>query len=129
VPSDHGQLHAIPPSGTFVGPDGVVSGASAVIGANVAEHHVDPTEFIDNGDRVVVRGRLTGRHQGGAALDTGFTHTIDMRDGKGIRFANTPDAAAAWIGGRTGEPRPSGAAGPGAEHRTEQTRDPVNDDV
>jgi ketosteroid isomerase-like protein len=89
------------PSGTFIGPDAVASGVFAVIGANFDEYHADPIEFIDNGDRVVVTGRFTGTNKGGAALDTGFTHVFDMRDGKVIRFENTPDDAEAWIAGWT----------------------------
>jgi hypothetical protein len=72
-----------------------------VIGANFAEYHGDPIGFVDNGDRVVVKGRVTGTNKGGAALDTGFTRTFDMRDGKVICFENTPADAGAWIAGWT----------------------------
>ncbi len=89
------------PSGTFVGPDAVAGGVFAVVGANFAECHADPIEFVDNGDRVAVRGRFTGTNKGGAALDTGFTHTFDERDGKVIRFENTPEDAAVWVAGWT----------------------------
>ena len=37
--------------------------------------HVDPSEYGDQGDRVVVRGRFTGKNKGGAELDTGFALT------------------------------------------------------
>jgi ketosteroid isomerase-like protein len=89
------------PSGTFVGPDAVASGVFAVIGANFDEYHVDPDEFIDRGDRVVVKGRFSGKNKGGAPLNTGFTHVFDMHDGKVVRFENTPDDSAAWIAGWT----------------------------
>lgn len=89
------------PSGTFVGPDAVASGVFAVIGANFDEYHVDPTEFIDDGDRVVVKGRFTGKNTSGARLDTGFEHVFDMRDGKVVRFENKPEDRAAWIAGWT----------------------------
>lgn len=90
------------PSGTFIGPDAVASGVFAVIGANFDEYHVDPSEYIDQGDRVVVKGHFSGKNKGGAGLDTGFEHVFDMRDGKVVRFENKPDDAAAWIAGWTG---------------------------
>jgi ketosteroid isomerase-like protein len=89
------------PSGTFIGPDAVASGVFGVIGANFDEYHVDPIEFIDNGERVVVTGRFTGKNKGGAKLDTGFEHVFDMHDGKVVRFENKPDDAEAWIAGWT----------------------------
>jgi len=90
------------PSGTFIGPDAVASGVFAVIGANFDEYHVDPSEYIDQGSRVVVKGHFSGKNKGGAELDTGFEHVFDMRDAKVVRFENKPDNAAAWIAGWTG---------------------------
>jgi uncharacterized protein len=90
------------PSGTFVGPDAVASGVFAAIGANFDEYRVDPTEFVDQGDRVVVKGRFSGRNKSGAVLDTGFEHVADLRNGKVVRFENRPEDAAAWIAGWTG---------------------------
>ena len=90
------------PSGTFIGPDAVASGVFAVIGANFDEYHVDPSEYSDEGDRVVVKGHFSGKNRGGAELDTGFEHVFDMRDGKVVRFENKPDNAEAWIAGWTG---------------------------
>ena len=89
------------PSGTFIGPDAVASGVFAVIGANFDEYHFDPSEYSDQGDRVVVKGHFSGKNKGGAELDTGFEHVFDMRDGKDVRFENKPDDAEAWIAGWT----------------------------
>ena len=89
------------PSGAFIGPEAVGGGVFAVIGANFDEYHVDPSEFTDEGDRVVVTGQFRGKNKGGAELDTGFTHIFDMRDGKVVRFENKPDDAQAWAAGWT----------------------------
>ena len=70
--------------------------------ANFDEYHVDPSEYIDQGSRVVVKGHFSGKNRGGAVLNTGFEHVFDMRDGKVVRFENKPDDAAAWIAGWTG---------------------------
>lgn len=89
------------PSGTFVGPDAVATGVFAVVGANFDEYHVDPSEFVEHGNRVVVTGRFTGRNKSGATLNTGFEHVFEMCDGKVVRFENRPADAAAWAAGWT----------------------------
>ena len=89
------------PSGAFIGPEAVGGGVFAVIGATFDEYHVDPTEYLDQGDRVIVTGRFSGTNKGGAQLDTGFTHTFEMREGKVVRFENRPDDLQAWAAGWT----------------------------
>jgi hypothetical protein len=88
------------PSGTFNGPEAVANGVFATIGEHFEEYNVTPSEFNDEGDRVIVRGRITGRNKSGAALDVGFEHTFEMRDGKIARFENKVDDpegfAAGW---------------------------------
>jgi ketosteroid isomerase-like protein len=90
------------PSGTFNGPDAVGSEVFGPIQANFDEFSAEPSDFSEEGDRVVVTGRFKGKSKGGAELDTGFEHVFDMRDGKVVRFENKPDDAAAWIAGWTG---------------------------
>lgn len=87
------------PSGTFNGPGAVASQVFEPIQANFDEYSAEPTEFSDEGDRVVVRGRFKGKNKGGAELDTGFEHVFDMSDGKVVHFENKPDDAAAWAAG------------------------------
>jgi ketosteroid isomerase-like protein len=87
------------PSGTFNGPDAVASEIFGPIQANFDEYTAQPTDFSDEGDRVVVKGRFTGKNKGGAELDTGFEHVFEMRDGKVVRFENKPDDAEAWAAG------------------------------
>jgi ketosteroid isomerase-like protein len=88
-------------SGTFAGPDATASGVFAVIGANFDEYHVDPSEFVDHGDRVVVTDRFTGRNNSGGTLGTGLEHVFEMRDDKVIRFESRPADALAWAAGWT----------------------------
>lgn len=66
------------------------------------DYQVAPSEYSDEGSRVVVKGHFGGKNKGGAVLDTDFEHMADMRDGKVVRFKNKPDDAAAWIAGWTG---------------------------
>jgi uncharacterized protein len=87
------------PSGTFNGPDAVASEVFTPIQENFDEYSVAPSEFSDEGDRVVVKGRFSGKNKGGAELDVGFEHDFDLRDGKVVRFENKPDDATAWAAG------------------------------
>jgi uncharacterized protein len=87
------------PSGTFNGPGDVGSEVFGLIPANFDEYSAEPAGFSDEGDRVVVTGRFTGRNKNGAELDTGFVHVFEMRDGKVVRFENQIDDAAAWATG------------------------------
>ncbi len=87
------------PSGTFTGPEAVGSEVFGAIQANFDEYAAAPSEFSDEGDRVVVKGRFTGRNKSGAELATDFEHVFEMRDGKVVRFENKPADAAAWAVG------------------------------
>lgn len=87
------------PSGTFNGPDAVAGEVFAPIQETFDEYSVAPSDFNDEGDRVVVKGRFTGKNKNGAELDAGFEHVFDMSDGKVVRFENKPDDADAWAKG------------------------------
>ena len=87
------------PSGTSKGPDAVASEVFAQIQENFDEYSVEPSDFSDEGDRVVVKGRFKGKNKGGAELDAGFEHVYEMSDGKLDRFENKPDDAEAWATG------------------------------
>ncbi len=86
------------PSGTFRGPDSVAQDVFGAIGANFDEFSADADEFKDEGDRVVVTGRVHGNAKGGATLDAAFEHDFGMRDGKTARFENNVDREA-WAQG------------------------------
>ena len=87
------------PSGTFNSPDAVASGVFATIQENFDEYSAAPSDFSEEGDHVVVKGRFTGKNKNGAELDTGFEHDFEMSDGKVVRFENKTDDAEAWAKG------------------------------
>lgn len=87
------------PSGTFNGADSVANDVFGSILENFDEYSAQPSEFIDEGDRVVVRGRFKGTNKNGAALDTGFEHVFAMSGGKVVAFENKIDDAGAWAAG------------------------------
>jgi ketosteroid isomerase-like protein len=87
------------PSGTFKGPDVVASEVFASIPEHFEEYNVTPSEFSDEGDRVIARGRFTGKNKSGGELDVGFEHSFEMRDGKVARFENRVDDPEGYAAG------------------------------
>jgi ketosteroid isomerase-like protein len=86
------------PSGTFTGPQSVAEEVFAAIPQNFDEFSASPENFDDQGDRIVVTGRFSGKSKSGADLDSAFTHTYEMSGGKVVRLENQVDEgwAAAW---------------------------------
>ena len=75
------------PSGTFNGTSEVEQDVFSKVPENFGESFsVQADEFKDEGDKVVVSGRLKGQHTSGADLDAPFEHVADMKDGKIARF-------------------------------------------
>ncbi len=86
------------PSGTVNGPDEVRDKVFPAVGENFDEFQCTPENFDDQGDTIVVTGRFTGKNKSGAELDSAFTHTWVMKDGKVASFKNEVDDgwAAGW---------------------------------
>ena len=72
-------------AGTRRGPDGFLQGSQDALDA-FEDYRVEPQEFIDAGDAVVVPVRISGRGRGsGATLEVRLVHLWVLRDGKAIR--------------------------------------------
>lgn len=59
---------------------------------------ITPLEYVENGDRVLVRLMFTGTGRDGIELQATFAHLLTMRDGKGVRleaFTDWDEALAA----------------------------------
>ncbi len=86
------------PAGTFNGPDAVGSEVFPRVQENFDEFVCQPTEFTDEGDRVIATGRFTGKNKSGSELDATFEHVWELRDGKIVRLENQVDEEA-WAAG------------------------------
>jgi hypothetical protein len=77
----------------FVGPQQIVEGVLARIGAEYEDFRIDTHRFLGDGDTVVVEGRYSAsRHKTtGKPLDAQVAHVWDLRDGKVIRFQQYTD--------------------------------------
>jgi ketosteroid isomerase-like protein len=82
---------SIPFGGTFHGHEGVGQ-FFGQLPQYFQELHVDPEEFIDAGDVVVVPVHLHGTGSGGS-LESKSLHLWRMRDGKAVSFQEYPDTA------------------------------------
>jgi ketosteroid isomerase-like protein len=66
-----------------------------------AEFTVEPQEFIESADQVVVLGRYRGvAKETGKSLDVPFVHVWTLRDGLAIRFRQFLDTAG-WVAALT----------------------------
>jgi uncharacterized protein len=72
-------------AGSRSGPQGFLRGAEEAREA-FDDYVVEPKEFIDAGDAVIVPVRISGRGRGsGVKLDMDLVHRWVLRDGKAIR--------------------------------------------
>jgi ketosteroid isomerase-like protein len=82
---------SIPFGGSYHGHDGVGS-FFGQLPEYWEELRVEPEEFIDAGETVVVLIRLRGKGSGGS-IDSKSLHLWRMRDGKAAAFREYPDTA------------------------------------
>jgi uncharacterized protein len=76
----------------YVGPDAVLAGVFARIGAEWDGFEATPEELIDGGDTVVALGRYRGTHKvTGKRLDAQLAHVWRVRDSKAARFQQYTD--------------------------------------
>jgi len=83
------------PDGTpWIGPDAVLNNLFVKIGTEWDGFTVNPKEFHDAGDTVVVEGRYTGTYkETGKSLDAQVTHVWRLRGGKVVSFQQYVDTA------------------------------------
>ena len=58
-----------------------------------AELRVEPEDFLDAGEHVVVLGMHRGRGHNGYEFEARFVHVWDMRGGRAVRFREAADTA------------------------------------
>ena len=80
------------PGRAFVGPQQVMDGVFARIGAEIEGFEVVPDRFLADGDQVVMIGRYRGKGiPTGKLLDAQALHIWTIRDGKVTRFQQFVD--------------------------------------
>ena len=76
----------------YRGPDAVLSGVFARIGAEWNGFAAVPEELLDAGDAVVALGRYRGTHKAtGRSMNAQMVHVWRVKDGKAISFQQYAD--------------------------------------
>ena len=81
-----------PYAGTYVGPNAVVQGVIARIGAEWDDYAVVPNAFVADGNRVVVLGDYSGTYKAtGHSVEAPFAHVWQVIDGAVVSFRQFTD--------------------------------------
>ena len=79
----------------YRGPDAILGGVFARIGADWDGFAVVPEQFLDAGDTVIMTGRYTGTcNATGQAMNPQVAHIWTLADGKAIGFQRLVDTLA-----------------------------------
>ena len=83
----------VPNGGTIKGRDAVIQ-SFAAIGDDWDEFTLEPEQFLDAGDWVVVRGKARLKAKAsGQTIEERFAHVVEIRDGKTVRGEFHSDTA------------------------------------
>jgi ketosteroid isomerase-like protein len=81
-----------PYAGTYVGPDALVEGLLARIGAEWTDYTVVTDTYVADGDRVVALGTYTGTYTAtGRSVEAPFAHVWQLAEGRVVRFRQYTD--------------------------------------
>jgi ketosteroid isomerase-like protein len=81
-----------PYAGTYVGPDALMEGLIARIGAEWDDYAAVPTTYVADGDRVVALGDYSGTYKAtGRSVQAPFAHVWQFEDGKVVSFRQFTD--------------------------------------
>ena len=79
----------------YRGPDAILGGVFARIGGEWDGFGVEPEQFIDAGDTVIMLGRYTGSFKAtGHSMNPQVAHIWTVADGKVVRFQQLVDTLA-----------------------------------
>lgn len=79
----------------YRGPDAILGGVFARLAADWDGFGLEPEQFFDAGDTVIMTGRYTGTHNGtGQAMNPQVAHFWTLADGKAVGFQQMVDTLA-----------------------------------
>ena len=79
----------------YRGPDAILGGVFARIGGEWDGFAVEPSEFVDGGDTVVMTGRYTGTYKAtGRSMNPQVAHFWTLHGGKVVQFQQLVDTLA-----------------------------------
>lgn len=79
----------------YLGPNAILNGVFARIGTEWDGFSIEPRQFLDAGDTVVMTGRYTGTCKAtGRAMNPQVAHFWSLADGKVVQFQQLVDTLA-----------------------------------
>lgn len=88
------EADGFPYAGTYVGPAAVSENVFMKLGTEWDGWKVDPHEFIDGDEKIVVLGKYSGTCKAtGKSFIADFAHVWKLRDGKATEFKQYVDSA------------------------------------
>jgi uncharacterized protein len=81
-----------PYAGTYVGPEALLEGLIARIGAEWDDYRVVPNTYVADGERIVALGDYSGTYKAtGRSVEAPFAHVWQLVDGKVVSFRQFTD--------------------------------------
>lgn len=87
------EAENIPAHGHYSNPQEVLEGVFAQVPEYFETFELRPELWVENGDDVVVTGRVVARTHAGRDLNAPYAHVFSFRDGKVCRNDNFHDTA------------------------------------
>jgi ketosteroid isomerase-like protein len=88
------EAEGFPYGGVYTGPEEVAEKVFMRLGTEWDGFSVQPAEFVDAGDKVVVMGKYRGTYKAtGKDIDAHFAHVWTLRNGKAVKFVQYTDTA------------------------------------
>ncbi|MGH4016853.1 MAG: nuclear transport factor 2 family protein [Pseudonocardiaceae bacterium] len=88
------QANGSPYAGTYHGPQAVLEGVFARLGAEWDVFKIEPSQHVAEGDEVVSLGTYSGTYKAtGKSFSARFAHAFTVKDGKIVRFEQVVDSA------------------------------------
>jgi uncharacterized protein len=88
------ELESLAYGGTHRGVEAVANDVLALMPQTWEKVQLEPEEWVDGGDTVVVVGTFNARGKGGRDGSWRFAHVWKVRDGKGVRVESFYDTLA-----------------------------------
>ena len=86
------EAEGFPLSGTYRGPEAVLTGVLMSLVTEWTDFETTPEEFVDGGETIVVLGQYSGTYKAtGKSFQAPFAHVWKVRDGRAIRYVQYTD--------------------------------------
>lgn len=88
------EAAGFPYAGTYIGPDAVLAGVFARLGADWERFEAVPDRVVTEGGTVVATGTYSGTFAAtGRSFEARFAHVWELRDGRVVCFEQVADTA------------------------------------